>query len=277
VGRERAERLAELTRIDEKLKAFERLLREQTDLTVRHTHTHTHTYTHTHTHTHTYTHTHTHTYIHTHTPSLPPSVTRSLSLCLSLAGSVSSCQRTHAGLHRLVMALDAMEDAVAARTPFSRELAALRNAASDSDLDLSLVALATVTDDVAAEGVPSVADLRKRFSAVRTSVSRGAYVPPEGGMWAILASALLSTVSVKPTGYVQGDDVEGRSGRLSRVRTTCRPMHEGRVGWLLSMTLSLCACVRVSLSLGLCLWACVLLDGGVYSDPGTDRVLACAS
>ena len=169
--------------------------------------------------------------------------------CPLVAGCVVA-QASNAALHRLVIALDATEDAVAERTAFLRELAVLRQAAHESGLTVSDLALRAIPDDVAAHGVLSVADLRKRcvgqlcsspcggavlatrpdghpfrgaaerrgpgggggtssFSEVRASVSRAAYVPPEGGMWANLISSVLSTVSVKPSGYVEGDDVEG--------------------------------------------------------------------
>ena len=135
---------------------------------------------------------------------------------------------------------------MAERASFLPQLLALRAAAHDSGLDVSELALTSIADSVAAEGVPSVADLRKRyvwippgatavqpltwagshrrdaaqprrrFATVRASVSRAAYVPPEGGMWANLLSSALSTVSVKPSGYVDGTDVEGaRLGRGS--------------------------------------------------------------
>ena len=71
-------------------------------------------------------------------------------------------QSANAALHRLVVALDATEDAVASRTPFQRELEALRVAAHESGLEATELALRSIPDSVAAEGVPSVADLRKR-------------------------------------------------------------------------------------------------------------------
>ena len=62
-----------------------------------------------------------------------------------------------------------------------------------------------------------------RFAEVRRSVSRAAYVPPEGGLFANLFSTVLSAISVKPTTYVEGDDVEGSDVGRARGRRTAAP------------------------------------------------------
>jgi len=136
-------------------------------------------------------------------------------------------QREHTALHRLVVALDATEDAVAARASFAQPLEALRSALADSNLTVAALCVDTIKDDIAQHGVATISELRQRYSVgsqqvettkqqqkkrfvdVKKSVSKASFVGEDGGMWSHAASTVLSYFSIKPTSYVEGDDVQG--------------------------------------------------------------------
>ncbi|KAJ2787960.1 MICOS complex subunit mic60 [Coemansia interrupta] len=111
---------------------------------------------------------------------------------------------------RLGIALAALKSAAVgadAQTPFASELSALSGAAT-TDFPATRAAFASISREVAEQGVPSQIELEQRFEAVRKEIRRVALVPENGNFGSQVLSATLSKVMFEKDGLVEGDDVE---------------------------------------------------------------------
>ncbi|KAF9428569.1 Formation of crista junctions protein 1 [Podila epigama] len=113
--------------------------------------------------------------------------------------------------HQLWCGIKALEKAYEAgeRRPFDRELARLKRLAeTEKDAEILKVVLASVPEEVAAEGVDSVPELMDRFEYVADRVREASLVPENGGVLAHGMSVILSKLMFKKHGLVPGNDVE---------------------------------------------------------------------
>ncbi|KAJ1724882.1 MICOS complex subunit mic60 [Coemansia erecta] len=111
---------------------------------------------------------------------------------------------------KLGIALAALKSAAVgadAQTPFASELSALSGAAT-TDFPATRAAFASISREVAEQGVPSQTELEQRFEAVRKEIRRVALVPENGNFGSQVLSATLSKVMFEKDGLVEGDDVE---------------------------------------------------------------------
>lgn len=113
-------------------------------------------------------------------------------------------------------AVKAVEHQIETGAPFDDELRALRrlvatkaaNAEADSTASLISIALSTVSDSVASSGITSFPSLAARFTtSVSPSIRRAALLPEHGGIFAYLASFVLSHLLFEKKGWAEGDDV----------------------------------------------------------------------
>ncbi|KAI9888005.1 MAG: Formation of crista junctions protein 1 [Watsoniomyces obsoletus] len=109
----------------------------------------------------------------------------------------------------LAVAVDAvrsiLEDVQQPR-PFIRELAALRETASDDPVVRT--AIETIDPGTYRYGIPSSAQLIDRFRRVSSEVRKAALLPEHAGAASHAASVVLSKVLFKKQGLAVGDDVE---------------------------------------------------------------------
>lgn len=90
--------------------------------------------------------------------------------------------------------------------PFIRELAALKEIASDDPVVDA--AIASINPTAYQKGIPSTAQLIDRFRRVATEVRKAALLPEDAGVASHASSLLLSKVMFKKKGFTDGDDVE---------------------------------------------------------------------
>lgn len=96
-----------------------------------------------------------------------------------------------------IVALGALRDAIAAGTPFDKELAAVRTLIGDRAAPLAPF------EPAAREGLPTVAKLAARFSELAPKLARDDNPPPPGYFARLWANAA-NLVQVRPVGEVQG-------------------------------------------------------------------------
>ncbi|KAH8594596.1 mitochondrial inner membrane protein-domain-containing protein [Bisporella sp. PMI_857] len=90
--------------------------------------------------------------------------------------------------------------------PFTRELAALKEIASDDPVVNA--AIASINPTAYQRGVPSSAQLIDRFRRVATEVRKASLLPEEAGVASHASSWVLSKVLFKKKGLATGNDVE---------------------------------------------------------------------
>lgn len=90
--------------------------------------------------------------------------------------------------------------------PFTRELAALKEIASDDPVVNA--AIASINPVAYQRGIPSSAQLIDRFRRVATEVRKASLLPEEAGVASHASSYLLSKIMFKKKGVAVGDDVE---------------------------------------------------------------------
>ena len=117
-------------------------------------------------------------------------------------------------LHVAVEAVRANLESAAQPRPFVRELAALKETASDDPVVNA--AIASISPGGYQRGLPSSAQLIDRFRRVASEVRKASLVPDHAGVASHAASLLLSKVLFKKQGVAVGDDVESV---LSRAET----------------------------------------------------------
>ncbi|KAI9816041.1 MAG: Formation of crista junctions protein 1 [Pycnora praestabilis] len=109
-------------------------------------------------------------------------------------------------LHVTVEAVRANLEMAEHPRPFIRELAALKEVASDDPVVNA--AIASINPTAYQRGVPSSADLIDRFRRVAWEVRKASLLPENAGVASHAASLLLSKVMFKKRGLAIGDDVE---------------------------------------------------------------------
>jgi mitofilin len=90
--------------------------------------------------------------------------------------------------------------------PFIRELAALKEIASDDPVVNA--AIASINPTAYQRGIPSSAQLIDRFRRVATEVRKASLLPEDAGVASHASSYLLSKLLFKKKGLATGDDVE---------------------------------------------------------------------
>ncbi|KAE8447047.1 hypothetical protein EG329_011182 [Mollisiaceae sp. DMI_Dod_QoI] len=109
-------------------------------------------------------------------------------------------------LHVAVEAVRANLEKSEVPRPFVRELAALKEIASDDPVVNA--AIASINPVAYQRGVPSSAQLIDRFRRVATEVRKASLLPEEAGIASHASSYLLSKLLFKKKGLATGDDVE---------------------------------------------------------------------
>jgi len=120
--------------------------------------------------------------------------------------------------HKLAVAISALDRATdkGSLQPFSNELSALRNIASKAtgtEKQLMDTVLGSISDRLAAQGVPSMDELRTRFDNLADEVRQSSLVSTNGGMFSHMISITLSKLMFRKHGLVPGEDVEARLAR----------------------------------------------------------------
>lgn len=118
-----------------------------------------------------------------------------------------------AGTHALSAAVLMAQEVLSQATPADKALSTLKKLSSD-DAVVSAVVHSLPTS-VSSKGVPVLSDIRDRFVVVREE-ARKAALAPEGTnpLFAQMIGNVLSFLSVKPSGNVQGDSVEAALSRI---------------------------------------------------------------
>lgn len=118
-----------------------------------------------------------------------------------------------ASTHALAAAVLMAEEVLVKSAPAGNAIAALKKFAASEPLLEAVVD--TLPPSAAKKGVPVLDDIRVRFLVVREE-TRKAALAPEGTnpILAQMIGNVLSFVSVKPTGNVQGDSVEAALSRI---------------------------------------------------------------
>lgn len=109
-------------------------------------------------------------------------------------------------LHVAVDAVRANLESATQPRPFVRELAALKEIASDDPVVNA--AIASINPEGYQRGLPSTAQLIDRFRRVAAEVRKASLVPEHAGAASHAASVLLSKLLFKKQGLAMGDDVE---------------------------------------------------------------------
>ncbi|KAF8863086.1 hypothetical protein BDZ45DRAFT_148357 [Acephala macrosclerotiorum] len=109
-------------------------------------------------------------------------------------------------LHVAVEAVRANLEKSEVPRPFVRELAALKEIASDDPVVNA--AIASINPTAYQRGIPSSAQLIDRFRRVATEVRKASLLPEEAGVASHASSYLLSKLLFKKKGLATGDDVE---------------------------------------------------------------------
>ena len=109
-------------------------------------------------------------------------------------------------LHVAVEAVRSILDETDQPRPFVRELAALRETASDDPVVKA--AIASINPAAYRYGLPSTAYLIDRFRRVASEVRKASLVPEQAGAASHAASLVLSKVLFRKEGPTAGDDVE---------------------------------------------------------------------
>mmetsp|Transcript_43294 Transcript_43294/g.112513 ORF Transcript_43294/g.112513 Transcript_43294/m.112513 type:complete len:731 (-) Transcript_43294:169-2361(-) len=117
-------------------------------------------------------------------------------------------------VHKLSVAILSLEEALKAKKPLREELRALKAASKDdSIIDAATAAL---EDIAAAEGVPTISELRHRFESVSTQGRRAALMAEGGGVFGAFVGYLLSYIPEAPEGRLPEE--EGNESRFSRAQ-----------------------------------------------------------
>ncbi|RDL29791.1 MICOS complex subunit MIC60 [Venustampulla echinocandica] len=109
-------------------------------------------------------------------------------------------------LHVAVEAVRANLEKSQMPRPFTRELAALKEIASDDAVVNA--AIASINPTAYQRGIPSSAQLIDRFRRVAQEVRKASLLPEDAGVASHASSYLLSKVLFKKKGLATGDDVE---------------------------------------------------------------------
>ena len=109
-------------------------------------------------------------------------------------------------LHVAVEAVRANLEKSEVPRPFVRELAALKEIASDDPVVNA--AIASINPVAYQRGIPSSAQLIDRFRRVATEVRKASLLPEDAGVASHASSYLLSKILFKKKGLATGDDVE---------------------------------------------------------------------
>lgn len=109
-------------------------------------------------------------------------------------------------LHVAVEAVRANLEKAQTPQPFIRELAALREIASDDPVVNA--AIASINPTAYQRGIPSSAQLIDRFRRVATEVRKASLLPEDAGVASLASSYVLSKLLFKKKGLATGDDVE---------------------------------------------------------------------
>ncbi|KAJ3084869.1 Formation of crista junctions protein 1, partial [Quaeritorhiza haematococci] len=114
---------------------------------------------------------------------------------------------------RLISALKAVNDVLkrAHRASFAQELAILKDLGRGHPL--IEVALSTIPDDVASQGLPTLVELEEYFEYTSSQVRRFQLMPPHGGPLSAALAYAMSFFMWKKKGLVPGDDVESLLAR----------------------------------------------------------------
>ncbi|KAF4630849.1 hypothetical protein G7Y89_g7291 [Cudoniella acicularis] len=116
----------------------------------------------------------------------------------------SSLKTQH--LHVAVEAVRANLEKSEVPRPFIRELAALKEIASDDPVVNA--AVASINPTAYQKGIPSSAQLIDRFRRVATEVRKASLLPEDAGVASHASSYILSKLMFKKKGLATGDDVE---------------------------------------------------------------------
>jgi len=109
-------------------------------------------------------------------------------------------------LHVAVEAVRANLEKSQVPRPFIRELAALKEIASDDPVVNA--AIASINPTAYQRGIPSPAQLIDRFRRVASEVRKASLLPEEAGVASHASSYILSKLLFKKKGLATGDDVE---------------------------------------------------------------------
>jgi MICOS complex subunit MIC60 len=109
-------------------------------------------------------------------------------------------------LHVAVEAVRANLEKSQVPRPFVRELAALKEIASDDSVVNA--AIASINPAAYQRGIPSSAQLIDRFRRVATEVRKASLLPEDAGVASHASSYFLSKILFKKKGLATGDDVE---------------------------------------------------------------------
>jgi mitofilin len=109
-------------------------------------------------------------------------------------------------LHVAVEAVRANLEKSQVPRPFVRELAALKEIASDDPVVNA--AIASINPTAYQRGIPSSAQLVDRFRRVATEVRKASLLPEDAGVASHASSYVLSKILFKKKGLATGDDVE---------------------------------------------------------------------
>mmetsp|Transcript_26952 Transcript_26952/g.45508 ORF Transcript_26952/g.45508 Transcript_26952/m.45508 type:complete len:491 (+) Transcript_26952:926-2398(+) len=118
-----------------------------------------------------------------------------------------------ASTHSLAAAVLMAEDALVKAAPAGKAIAALKKLSASEPLVAAVVN--TLPSSASKKGVPVLDDIKVRFIVVREE-ARKAALAPEGTnpILAQMIGNVLSFVSIKPSGNVQGDSVEAALSRI---------------------------------------------------------------
>lgn len=107
-----------------------------------------------------------------------------------------------------IIALGALRDAIAAGSSFAAELGAVRAMLQERAAPLAAL------DKSANSGMPSVAELAKRFEPIAAKLASVPPPPPESGVFTRLWSNAGKLVEVRPVGEPQGSDAGAVVARM---------------------------------------------------------------
>lgn len=130
---------------------------------------------------------------------------------------IGDVKTTSKNAHKQSAAVLALESALTTSKPLAAELAALKASAGD-DVVVSSV-LASIPATAATKGVPTVLELKSRFSVLRDELRKVALAPPNSylvnDLTGYVIGSVLASVSKAPSGYVAGDGLEERLARTA--------------------------------------------------------------
>lgn len=140
----------------------------------------------------------------------------------------------------IVVAIGSLRDAIARGVPYAAELASAHSLAAD---DSALLQTLAPLDAGAARGIPTRSALKARFDRVATDIVRAGQSSDDG--WRHWLGRLMTVVSIRPVGDVEGDtpgaiaaraerraDAEDLAGAVAELGKLSGPSAEAARAWL---------------------------------------------